>query len=258
MKLSEYSGLDATALADLIRRKQVSPEEVLETSLEALEKINGKLNAVVDYTYEYALRQIKGGIDLSSPFPGVPMVLKDCGGEAAGIRATMGTRLSGKGVYAKEDSNFFKRLKQSGIIVVATAATSEFCIDSSTETLRNGPTHNPWNLEYSPGGSSGGSAALVAAGGVPIAMEMMAAAPYAYLLPCVVLWDSNRRGSGFLPVLMDGIPVVLSASSFRVRSGIRQQCWMLWKGLTADIMVRRLRMACRTQRQYGVNRVKSG
>lgn len=56
MKLSEYSGLDATALADLIRRKQVSPEEVLETSLEALEKINGKLNAVVDYTYEYALR----------------------------------------------------------------------------------------------------------------------------------------------------------------------------------------------------------
>lgn len=116
MKLSEYSGLDATALADLIRRKQVSPEEVLETSLEALEKINGKLNAVVDYTYEYALRQIKGGIDLSSPFPGVPMVLKDCGGEAAGIRATMGTRLSGKGVYAKEDSNFHRFIQALNLI----------------------------------------------------------------------------------------------------------------------------------------------
>lgn len=200
MKLNEYSGLDATALADLIRRKQVSPEEVLEISLEALEMVNGRLNAVVDYTYEYAFKQIKDGIDLSSPFPGVPMVLKDCGGEAAGIRATMGTRLSGNGVYAKEDSNFFKRLKQSGIIVVATAATSEFCIDSSTETLRNGPTHNPWNLEYSPGGSSGGSAALVAAGGVPIAH------------------GNDGGGSIRIPASMCGI-VGFKPSRFRIPTG---------------------------------------
>ncbi len=151
MKLSEYSKLDATALAALIRQKEISPKEALDTALEALRQVNGRLNAVVDYTYDYGLKQIDKGIDYEAPFCGVPFVLKDCGGEAAGIRATMGTRLTGKGVYAGEDSTLFKRMKKAGVIVAATAATSELCIDSSTETIRNGPTRNPWNTEFSPG-----------------------------------------------------------------------------------------------------------
>ncbi|MCC8027517.1 MAG: amidase [Clostridium sp.] len=200
MKLSEYSKLDATALAALIRQKEISPKEALDTALEALRQVNGRLNAVVDYTYDYGLKQIDKGIDYEAPFCGVPFVLKDCGGEAAGIRATMGTRLTGKGVYAGEDSTLFKRMKKAGVIVAATAATSELCIDSSTETIRNGPTRNPWNTEFSPGGSSGGSAALVAAGAVPMAH------------------GSDGGGSIRIPASMCGI-VGFKPSRFRVPTG---------------------------------------
>ena len=200
MKLCEYSKLDATALAGLIRRKQVSAKEALDTAMEALQKVDGRLNAVVDYTYDYALKQIEAGIDYEAPFCGVPFVLKDCGGEAAGIRATMGTRLTGEGIYAKEDSTLFKRMKKSGVLVAATSATSELCIDSSTETRRHGPTANPWNTEFSPGGSSGGSAALVAAGAVPMAH------------------GSDGGGSIRIPASMCGI-VGFKPSRFRVPTG---------------------------------------
>lgn len=200
MKLSEYSKMDATALAALIRKKEISPKEALDTAMEALQKVNKRLNAVVDYTYDYAVKQIEKGIDYEAPFCGVPMVLKDCGGEAAGIRATMGTRLTGEGIFAEEDSNLFKRMKKSGVIVAATSTTSELCIDSSTETLRNGPTSNPWNTEFSPGGSSGGSAALVAAGAVPMAH------------------GNDGGGSIRIPASMCGI-VGFKPSRFRVPTG---------------------------------------
>lgn len=200
MKLGEYSKLDATALADLIRERMVSPEEALNASMEALQQVNSRLNAVIDYTYDYALKQIKEGIDYTAPFCGVPFVLKDSGGEAAGIRATMGTRLTGEGIYAEEDSTLFKRMKKSGVILVATAATSELCIDSSTETLRNGPTRNPWNTDYSPGGSSGGSAALVASGAVPMAH------------------GNDGGGSIRIPASMCGI-VGFKPSRFRIPTG---------------------------------------
>ncbi len=200
MKVREYAELDATGLAALVRSKQVSPKEVLQAAMEAMEQVNPKLNAVVDYTYEYALEQIKAGIDYTAPFCGVPLAIKDCGGFAKGIRATLGSRLAGKGVYADCDSTLFKRMKKAGVIAVATAATSEFCIDSSTETLRHGPTRNPWNPEYSPGGSSGGSAALVAAGGVPIAH------------------GSDGGGSIRIPASMCGI-VGFKPSRFRIPTG---------------------------------------
>lgn len=169
MKLSEYAALDATGLAELVRKGEVSPQELVETSLEAIRQVDGKLNAVVDYTYDYAMEQLKEKPDRDAPFCGVPFAIKDCGGVAAGIPATLGTRLAGGGVFAKRDSTLFQRMKKAGVIVVATTATSEFCMDSSTETLRHGPTHNPWDLMESPGGSSGGAAALVAAGALPMA-----------------------------------------------------------------------------------------
>lgn len=200
LNLHEYSRWDATALADLIRRKKISPEEALNAAMQALHQVDEQLNAVVDYTFDYARMQLKAGIDYSAPFCGVPFVIKDCGGIAAGIRATMGTRLSGKGVFAVQDSEFFSRLKNSGIIVAATSATSEFCIDSSTETIRHGATHNPWNIEYSAGGSSGGSAALVAAGAVPMAH------------------GSDGGGSIRIPASMCGV-VGFKPSRFRIPTG---------------------------------------
>lgn len=200
MKLSEYAELDATELAALVRDGAVSPRELVETALTAIQRTDKEIHAVVDYTYDYAMEQIKKGIDKNAPFCGVPFVLKDSGGVAAGIRATLGTRLSGGGVYAKRDSILFERMKRAGVIVVATTATSEFCVDSSTETLRHGPTKNPWNLSESAGGSSGGSAALVAAGAVPMAH------------------GSDGGGSIRIPAAMCGV-VGFKPSRFRVPTG---------------------------------------
>ena len=92
MKLSEYAALDATGLAELVRQGEVSPEELLETSILAVQSVDKTINAVVDYTYDYAMAQLKAGVDRTAPFCGVPFALKDCGGQAAGIRATLGTR----------------------------------------------------------------------------------------------------------------------------------------------------------------------
>ena len=110
MKLSEYAELDATELAALVRGGAVSPRELVETALTAIQRTDKEIHAVVDYTYDYAMEQIKKGIDKNAPFCGVPFVLKDSGGVAAGIRATLGTRLSGGGVYAKRDSILFERM----------------------------------------------------------------------------------------------------------------------------------------------------
>lgn len=200
MKLSEYASMDATGLAELIRSGQLSPRELLDTAVEALRQVDGRINAIVDYTYDYALAQLKAGIDRNAPFCGVPFVIKDCGSVAAGIRATLGSRLTGEGIWAKRDSTLFERMKRSGIIVVGTTATSEFCIDSSTETIRHGATHNPWAPEYSAGGSSGGTAAVVAAGGVPMGH------------------GSDGGGSIRIPAAMCGI-VGFKPSRFRIPTG---------------------------------------
>lgn len=168
MKVSEYSALDATALAELIRRKEVSPLEILNTAIEAIRQVNPAINAVVDETFDYAKEQIEAGLDFSAPFCGVPFVIKDQGDLLAGIRGTVGSRIAGKGIYAKRDSELAVRFKKSGVIVVATAACPEFCWNNATETILNGITRNPWDTDLTSGGSSGGTAAIVAAGAVPI------------------------------------------------------------------------------------------
>ena len=200
MKLSDYAAMDATGLAELIRSGQVSPRELLDTAVEALRQVDGQINAIVEYTYDYALAQLKAGIDRDAPFCGVPFVIKDCGAVAEGIRATLGSRLRGEGLWAKRDSTLFERMKRSGVIVVGTAATSEFCVDSSTETLRHGATRNPWAPGYSAGGSSGGTAAAVAAGGVPMGH------------------GSDGGGSIRIPAAMCGV-VGFKPSRFRVPTG---------------------------------------
>lgn len=168
MKVSEYSALDATALAELVRKKEVSPLEVLDTAIEAIRQVNPAVNGVVDETFEYAKAQIDAGIDYEAPFCGVPFVVKDQGDLLKGIRGTVGSRIAGKGIYPKCDSELGRRFKKAGVIVTATAACPEFCWNNATETILNGITRNPWDTELTPGGSSGGTAALVAAGAVPI------------------------------------------------------------------------------------------
>lgn len=168
MKLSEYAKYDATGLAELVRKKEVTPLELFECAKEALEKVNPILNIVSYKAYEYALEQIDRGIDLKAPFAGVPFFLKDIDAMAKGIPASGGSRLM-EGKTIDYDTAFVQRLKKAGFVIMATTNTPEYCYSMTTESVRHGSTRNPWNTEYSTGGSSGGSAAAVASGVVPMA-----------------------------------------------------------------------------------------
>ena len=168
MKVSEYAQLDATGLAQLIRKKEIAPEEALDAAIMAVEQVNPQLNAIVTRNYALAKKQLEKGIDLEAPFCGVPFVIKDEGGLMKEIPCTLGTRLSGNGIVTDHDSTLGARLKKSGVVVIATAACPEFCWNNATETIRNGVTRNPWNPDLTSGGSSGGTAAIVAAGAVPM------------------------------------------------------------------------------------------
>lgn len=168
MKLSEYAKHDATSLADLVKKKEVTPFELLECAKKSIDQLNGNLNVIAYEAYDYALEQIKSGFDINAPFAGVPFFLKDIDAIAAGIPASGGSRLM-KGLTTDKDTSFVKRLKAAGFMLVATTTTPEYCFDCTTESLLYGATKNPWNLEHIAGGSSGGSAAAVASGIVPMA-----------------------------------------------------------------------------------------
>jgi amidase len=163
MNLSEYSSHDATSLAALIRSGQVSAAEVERTARQAIEAVNPSLNAVVGEVFERPLDANPQGA-----FAGVPFVVKDLVAHAAGVTHEMGSRLA-KGLAFPHDSILMSKFRQAGVAVMARTNTPELGCAATTEPVANGPTRNPWDPTRSPGGSSGGSAALVAAGAVPFA-----------------------------------------------------------------------------------------
>jgi amidase len=163
MNLSEYSTHDATSLAGLIRSGQVSAAEVERTARQAIEAVNPSLNAVVGEVFERPLDANPKGA-----FAGVPFVVKDLVAHAAGVTHEMGSRLA-RGLAFPHDSILMSKFRQAGLAVMARTNTPELGCAATTEPVVNGPTRNPWDPTRSPGGSSGGSAALVAAGAVPFA-----------------------------------------------------------------------------------------
>ncbi|MFP2904780.1 amidase [Pyxidicoccus sp. 3LFB2] len=167
MHLDDYSRYDAVGLAELVRRKQVSPEELLKTAVEAIARVNPKLNAVIDVREAEARNTIQRGLP-EGPFQGVPLLVKDLVLHAAGVPTDLGSRL-GKGLVFPHDSALAARFKRAGLVLMGRTNTPEFGNNATTEPVLHGPTRNPWDLERSPGGSSGGSAAAVAAGIVPVA-----------------------------------------------------------------------------------------
>lgn len=167
MKLSEYITFDATGLAKLIKAKEVSKREVVEASFAQLENVNKQINAVAHTRKERVLEEAAGKKE-NRLFEGVPIFLKDLSQNIEGERNTSGAKLF-ENQIASVTSNFAKSLERAGFLSLGYSTTPEFGIKNITEPKLYGPTRNPWNLEYSPGGSSGGAAALVAAGVVPIA-----------------------------------------------------------------------------------------
>jgi amidase len=158
----------ATELAQMVRSGEVSSRELVETSLARIEELNPKLNAFVDVDGERALQAadaVKPGDE--RPFAGVPIAIKN-NVPVEGLRITLGCSLMADHV-ADSDHNVTRRLKDAGFIVVGTTTLPEYGILPVSEARLFGPTRNPWDLERTPGGSSGGSAAAVAAGMVPVA-----------------------------------------------------------------------------------------
>jgi amidase len=158
----------ATELARMVRSGEISARELVQCSLERIEELNPKLNAFVQVDAERALataEQIGPGDE--RPFAGVPVAIKN-NRPVAGLRLTYGCSLMSEHV-SDYDHNVTRRLKQAGFVVVGTTTLPEYGILPTSEARLLGPTRNPWDLERTPGGSSGGSAAAVAAGMVPVA-----------------------------------------------------------------------------------------
>ncbi|KRQ10007.1 amidase [Bradyrhizobium manausense] len=166
MIIEEYSNYDGLGLADLIRRKDVTPEELLDEAISRTEKIDPEINAVVIKHYDFAKRQISEGLP-EGPFTGVPFLLKDIA-TLTGTRTTYGSSAYREYV-ADHNSTIVERVLKTGVTIFGKTAVPEFGALGTTESRLHGPTRNPWNLAYSAGGSSGGAAAAVAARIVPVA-----------------------------------------------------------------------------------------
>ena len=165
--IPDFETYDGLGLAELVKRREIQAVELLNVVIERIEALNPKVNAVVTRMYDQARAAIKGGLP-AGPFTGVPYFLKDLHLLYTGVPTTYGSRFFADFV-PDHDSTMTVRLKQAGLVICAKTNTPEFGQATSTEPLLFGPTRNPWNLSFSTGGSSGGAAAAVASGMVPMA-----------------------------------------------------------------------------------------
>jgi amidase len=166
MTFKEYGSYDGVGLADLVRKKQVTPGELLDAAIARTAKVDPQINAVVVKHYDYAQAQIDKGLP-DGPFTGVPFLLKD-------LDILEDTRTtSGASVYkdniADHTGTLAQRFLNAGVTIFGKSSSPEFGLMPTTESRLFGPTRNPWNPAHSSGGSSGGAGAAVAARILPIA-----------------------------------------------------------------------------------------
>ena len=164
--LSDISSYDAMGLAELIRTRQIAPGELVEDTIRKIEAINPELNAVICKTYDRARRRASASLG-DGPLAGVPFLVKD-NAMIAGVKLTRGSRAL-RGNVPDQTAPFFSAAESAGLILMGVTNMPEMGLIDGTENVLYGPTRNPWNVDYSPGGSSGGSAACVAAGVIPLA-----------------------------------------------------------------------------------------
>jgi amidase len=167
MRFDEYRRLDATALAGLIARGELSAKAVLDVAIGRAEAINPAINAIVHTQYAQAYKAIAAGLP-QGPLTGVPYLIKDLGFFETGEPATYGSRIYA-GFRADHDSAYVRRCKEAGLVCMGRSSSPEFGLSPNTEPRLYGSCKNPWNLAHSAGGSSGGAAAAVSAGILPVA-----------------------------------------------------------------------------------------
>src|SRR5260221_3053129 len=168
--LDEVATLDATALAELVRRREVTARELVDAAIDRLERLNPELNAVILPALDAARDRAAAPELADGPFRGVPFLMKDLGGIEAGRPSCSGMgMLKRAGRIERQNSYITDKFLAAGLIILGRTNTPELGLLPTTDPAAFGPTRNPWRPTHSAGGSSGGSAAAVAAGIVPAA-----------------------------------------------------------------------------------------
>ncbi|MGH6931863.1 MAG: amidase family protein, partial [Dongiaceae bacterium] len=167
MPIADFASHDVVDLARMVKRGEASALELVEAAIAVIERHNPRLNAVVQIGFEMARAAAKA-LDPSGPLAGVPFLAKDTNVDVAGFRTSHGSRYFADSPV-REDDELPRRWRQAGLIILGKTNTPELAGDFVTEPTLWGPTHNPWALDRTPGGSSGGAAAAVASGMVPLA-----------------------------------------------------------------------------------------
>jgi Asp-tRNA(Asn)/Glu-tRNA(Gln) amidotransferase A subunit family amidase len=167
MNLKEYAALDGVAMAALVRKGEILPKELAKVAGQAIAKVNPDINAVIEI-YEDNIDRLDERDLGDGPFRGVPFLMKDIGEHLKGRKTEYGSRLC-RGLTSAADTFYGSMLRQSGVNFIGRTNTPEYSMASSAENLLYGATHNPWKRGHATGGSTGGGAAAVAAGIVPLA-----------------------------------------------------------------------------------------
>lgn len=216
MNFEEYRQHDATSLAELVRKKEVTPHELLNLATDRCEAVNTEINAVVQKNYAKA-QEYCDDIDLTAPFAGVPFLLKDMANFQKGIPATFGSRLC-ENFVPQADSGLVQRFKKTGVNIFGRTNSCEFGLKYMTEPELHGPTRNPWALHCTPGGSSGGAAAAVASGIIPMAQA------------------SDGGGSIRVPAACNGL---FGFKPARGRVSVGPEVGEIWNGLAVQFVLSR-------------------
>ncbi|ASV07111.1 amidase [Leptospira interrogans serovar Canicola] len=214
--IPEYTYYDAIGLATLVRKKLIHPIELVESAIQRIETINPGLNAVITRFYEEARKTSKSKLP-NGPFRGVPILVKDMVHSIGGAPLTCGSKAF-RNYISPQDSEFIKRLRKTGTNFLGQTNVPEFALMGITEPKLYGPTRNPWNLERTPGGSSGGSAAAVASGMVPDATA------------------SDGRGSIRIPAGYCGL---FGLKPTRGRTPVGPNFGRFWQGASVDHILSR-------------------
>lgn len=167
MNLAEYASMDGLGLAALVRNGEVSPRELAQAAQAAMEAVDGQVKAVVE-TYPDRIETLDEAGLGDGPFRGVPFLIKDFLGHEKGRKTEFGSRLC-EGYVADVTSNFCQAVKAAGCNILGRSNTPEYSITCTAENVLYGNTSTPWKLGHCAGGSTGGGAAAVAAGIVPVA-----------------------------------------------------------------------------------------
>lgn len=233
---ADYADQDATALAELLRRGQVSHTEVMEAAIARAEALQPHLNCFVHPDFEAALDAARAAdtpadddlTDLASAFQGVPFAVKDLWLEWAGARHSAGSRFVHAGEHRHDaDAPLARAFRDAGLVSLGKTTTPEFGITGTTEPALTGATRNPWSPAHIAGGSSGGSAAAVAAGIVPVAHASDGAGSIRIPAACCGLVGLKpSRGRTRAPCDALDVPFAFS-SNFVVSRSVRDSAAML-------------------------------